>query len=63
LTNKEFCDKNIPELNEAVLEKMKIEFENAMIRLHSQQYEQIFEATTGTLNTTLQGIVNAAAQL
>lgn len=59
----EFSEKQNLKSNDIVVSKAKSAYDSIMNKIRVQQYEQIFEATTLTLNATLQGLVNAAIQI
>ena len=62
-TRPELVEKQNLKSNDLALNKAQAAFENMMSNLLAKQYEQIFEATTLTLNATLQGLVDAAVKL
>ncbi len=62
-TRPELVEKQNLKSNDLALSRAKAAYEKVMSSLVTKQYEQIFEATTMTLNASLQGVIDAAVKL
>ena len=63
ITNPELSEKPNFKIPDLILSKARTEYDNFMNRIKIEQYEQIFETTTLSVNTTLQGVVDAALKI
>jgi len=59
----EFSEKHSLRSDEIVLSKAQNTYDNLMNGIKMQQYQQIFQTTTLTLNATLQGLIEAAVKI